>query len=42
MKQIMSFLNISLVLNKTKKQEGIKTNDYILNYQKLKKYKKTK
>ena len=32
----MSFLNISLVLNKTKKQEGIKTNDYILNCQKIK------
>ena len=38
----MSFLNTSLVLNKTNTQEGIKTNDYILNCQKLKKYKKTK
>ena len=37
----MSFVNTSFVLNKSNKQEGIKTNDYILNCQKLKKYKMT-
>ena len=30
MNQIMSFVNTSFVLNKSNKQEGIKTNDYIL------------
>ena len=41
MNQIVSFLNTSLMLNKSNKQESIKTNNYILNSPKLKNYKMT-